>query len=103
MVTLLNPEALIICGEGTDLGKPYLDPVVAAVRDQTFADQGRHVEVKIQSWGDEAWAVGAATLVLRESSACPPPMRQAVRSGTAPARDRERSPHDHQRQPEWPP
>ncbi|HWD69217.1 MAG TPA: ROK family transcriptional regulator [Solirubrobacteraceae bacterium] len=73
MITLLNPELLIISGEGTELGGAYLDPVVAAVREQTFADQGRHVEVKIQSWGDEAWAVGAATLVLRESFSLPAP------------------------------
>ena len=73
MVTLLNPELLIICGEGTELGAPYLDPVVAAVREQTFADQGKHVEVMIQRWGDEAWAVGAATLVLRESFSLPAP------------------------------
>jgi N-acetylglucosamine repressor len=73
MVTLLNPELLIICGEGTELGPAYLAPVVAAVREQTFADQGRHVQVKIQSWGDDAWAVGAATLVLRESFSLPGP------------------------------
>jgi predicted NBD/HSP70 family sugar kinase len=71
MVTLLNPELLIISGEGTDLGGHYLDPVVTAVREQTFADEGRHVEIKIQSWGNEAWAVGAATLVLRESFSLP--------------------------------
>lgn len=73
MITLLNPELLIISGEGTQLGSAYLDPVVTAVREQTFADQGRHVEVKIQRWGDEAWAVGAATLVLRESFSLPAP------------------------------
>jgi len=67
MVTLLNPELLIICGEGTALGSTFLDPIVSAVREQTFADLGREVEIKVQSWGDEAWAVGAATLVLRES------------------------------------
>jgi N-acetylglucosamine repressor len=67
VVTLLNPELLIICGEGTSLGAPYLDPIVEAVREQTYADLGRQVEIKIQRWGDEAWAVGAATLVLRES------------------------------------
>lgn len=66
VVTLLNPELLIVCGEGTSLGTTFLDPIVAAVRDQTFADLGKEVEIKIQSWGDEAWAVGAATLVLRE-------------------------------------
>jgi hypothetical protein len=27
----------------------------------------------VQQWGDDAWAVGAATLVLRESFALPGP------------------------------
>ncbi len=67
MVTLLNPELLIICGEGTALGAPFIDPIVNSVREQTFADVGRQLDIKVQSWGDEAWAVGAATLVLRES------------------------------------
>ena len=66
VVTLLNPELLIVCGEGTSLGAVFLEPIVAAVHDQTFADLGRDVDIKIQTWGDEAWAVGAATLVLRE-------------------------------------
>jgi predicted NBD/HSP70 family sugar kinase len=67
VVTLLNPELLIICGEGTALGEAFTDPIVTAVREQTFADLGQQVDIKVQSWGDEAWAVGAATLVLRES------------------------------------
>jgi predicted NBD/HSP70 family sugar kinase len=73
MVTLLDPELLIICGEGTELGGALLDPVIAAIRDQTFANIGRHLDVKVQSWGDDAWAVGAATLVLRESFSLPGP------------------------------
>jgi predicted NBD/HSP70 family sugar kinase len=71
MMTLLNPELLIICGEGTELGATFLDPIVAAVREQTFGDLGLKVEVKVQLWGDEAWAVGAATQVLRESFSLP--------------------------------
>jgi len=67
VVTLLNPELLVICGEGTSLGDTFLDPIVDAVREQTFANLGRNLDVRIQSWGDDAWAVGAATLVLRES------------------------------------
>jgi predicted NBD/HSP70 family sugar kinase len=71
MITLLDPEMLIICGEGTELGGPFLDPIVRAVREQTFANLGRQIEIKVQRWGDEAWAVGAATLVLRESFSMP--------------------------------
>jgi N-acetylglucosamine repressor len=73
VVTLLNPELLIICGEGTQLGAPFLDAVVASVRDLAFAGLGKQIEVKVQQWGDDAWAVGAATLVLRESFALPGP------------------------------
>ncbi len=73
VVTLLNPELVIICGEGTQLGAPFLDLVVAAIRDLTFAGLGKQTEVKVQQWGDDAWAVGAATLVLRESFALPGP------------------------------
>ena len=71
VVTLLNPELLIICGEGTELGPTFTDPIIRAVREQTFASLGLKVEVKVQGWGDEAWAVGAATLVLRESFSHP--------------------------------
>jgi len=66
VVTLLNPELLIVCGEGTELGEPFLGPAIAAVRAGAFADLGRTLEIKTQRWGDEAWAVGAATLALRE-------------------------------------
>lgn len=71
VLTILNPELLIICGEGTELGPTFLDPIVRSVREETFAELGLKIDVKIQSWGDEAWAVGAATLVLRESFSLP--------------------------------
>jgi predicted NBD/HSP70 family sugar kinase len=67
VVTLLNPALLIICGEGTSLGTAFVDPIVRCVREQTFANLGVDLDVRVQSWGDDAWAVGAATLVLRES------------------------------------
>ena len=59
LITLLNPELLIICGEGTDLGNPYLAPIITAVREQTFADLGRQVEVKVQRWGNDAVGRGS--------------------------------------------
>jgi N-acetylglucosamine repressor len=67
MISLLNPEMLIICGEGTELGSGFIDPIVAAVRQQTFAGTGEDLRIVVQRWRDDAWAVGAATLVLRES------------------------------------
>lgn len=87
MVTLLNPELLIICGEGTELGEPFLGPVKTAVREQTFVDLGRNVEVKVQSWGNDVWAIGAATLVLRESFSLPGPDEKSHAIWHRPDRD----------------
>jgi hypothetical protein len=67
----LNPELLVICGEAMQIGGALLDPVVDAIRSDTFASLGRDVAIAIEEWGDEAWAVGAATLVLRESFRIP--------------------------------
>ncbi|MGA8680983.1 MAG: ROK family protein, partial [Acidimicrobiales bacterium] len=66
VISLLAPELLIICGEGTELGEPFLGPAIAAARSYAFADLGQRLEVKTQHWGDDAWAAGAATLALRE-------------------------------------
>ena len=71
LMTLLNPELLIVCGEGTALGAPFLDPMIQAVRARTFGGLGREMPIKVQQWGNEAWAVGAATLVLRELFSLP--------------------------------
>jgi len=71
LVTLLNPELLIVSGEGTVLGAPFLAPMVETVRTSTFGGLGDELSIKIQQWGNEAWAVGAATLVLRELFSLP--------------------------------
>jgi N-acetylglucosamine repressor len=78
VITLFNPELLIVSGEGTELGDAFLAPVTRAVRAQTFAGLGRDIPVKIQRWGNEAWAVGAATLVLREMFSLPGSDRQGA-------------------------
>lgn len=62
--TLLDPARVIVSGEGVRLGEHYL----AALRDGLRERSTKEVttEVVIEQWGDEAWARGAATLVLRE-------------------------------------
>ncbi len=84
LVTLLNPERIIVCGEGTRLGPAFLEPMSAAVREAAFAGVGASVEIIVQRWGDDAWAIGAATLVLRELFSLPAagePPRLALVSG----------------------
>ncbi|HEY3334967.1 MAG TPA: ROK family transcriptional regulator [Candidatus Limnocylindrales bacterium] len=61
--TLLDPELAIVSGEGVRLGPIYLD----AIRDGVRSHHGMAgMDLVVEPWGDEAWARGAATLVLRE-------------------------------------
>ncbi len=66
LVTILNPERLIVSGEGVRLGRSFFDPMKQALQRSAFAGFGGPLPVVIEPWGDDAWAVGAATLVLRE-------------------------------------
>ena len=61
---ILDPGRVVVSGEGVRLGEHYL----AALRDGLCERAAKEVrtEVVIEQWGDEAWARGAATLVLRE-------------------------------------
>jgi predicted NBD/HSP70 family sugar kinase len=64
IATVLDPERIVISGEGVRLGEHYL----GAIREELRVREQKEVptEVVIEPWGDEAWARGAATLVLRE-------------------------------------
>jgi N-acetylglucosamine repressor len=66
LVTLLSPERLIVSGEGTRLGTAFFAVMEKVIREKAFANMGADVDIVVQPWGDDAWAVGAATLVLRE-------------------------------------
>lgn len=66
LITLLNPGRIIVSGEGVRLGPAFFGPLVEAARRLPFAGLGRETDILIQPWGDEAWAKGGATLVLRE-------------------------------------
>ncbi len=71
VITLLNPEMLVICGEGTAFGPTFIDPIVSAVREQTFADVGRHVDIRIQSGATRPGPSGPRPKCSASRSACP--------------------------------
>lgn len=81
LVALFNPELVILSGEGVRLGNALIEPIKQALRTGTFADLGRDVDVVVQKWGDEAWAIGAATLVLRELFGIPTEQEEHVSIG----------------------
>lgn len=71
LITLLNPERLIVSGEGTRFGPAFFEPMTRAIRETAFGGIGANLDIVIQRWGDDAWAIGAATLVLRELFSLP--------------------------------
>jgi predicted NBD/HSP70 family sugar kinase len=64
ITTVLDPQRVVISGEGVRLGDHYLVPMRAELSEREQKEVP--TEIVIEPWGDEAWAQGAATLVLRE-------------------------------------
>jgi N-acetylglucosamine repressor len=66
LVNIFDPQRIIISGEGARVGKWLFDPMGAAVDQHVMPALRRDVHITIEPWGDDAWARGAASLVLRE-------------------------------------
>jgi len=66
LINVFNPRLIIISGEGVRAGELLFGPMREAVRHYAFADLAEDTEILIQEWGDDAWARGAASLVLQE-------------------------------------
>lgn len=66
LVNIFNPSLLIIGGEGTRAGALIIEPLQSALRDDCFNGMYADLKLAIEPWGDEAWARGAACLVLSE-------------------------------------
>jgi predicted NBD/HSP70 family sugar kinase len=66
LLNLLNPRLVILAGEGTR-GGPYLLPALReALEAAAFDGVADELELVIEPWDDEAWARGAASLLLGE-------------------------------------
>jgi predicted NBD/HSP70 family sugar kinase len=66
LLNLLNPRLVVLAGEGTR-GCPFLlDALRAALERAAFDGILDGVELVVEPWDDEAWARGAASLLLGE-------------------------------------
>ncbi|HRL12028.1 MAG TPA: ROK family protein [Aggregatilineales bacterium] len=64
VVNILSPEMLIVSGEGVLAGSHRLDPMLDALKRHAFNGLLDDVQVVIEPTDDQAWARGAASLVL---------------------------------------
>lgn len=66
IVNLLNPELVIVAGEGVEAGEWRLGPMRQALSDGQFDSLGADTKLVVESSGDVTWARGAACVVLSE-------------------------------------
>jgi predicted NBD/HSP70 family sugar kinase len=70
LVNVLNPQLIVISGEGT-LAWPYLAEAFEVSLRQAAFPPLRDAAVEVDPWDDAKWARGAAALVLRATFAAP--------------------------------
>ncbi len=71
LVNLFDPKLIIISGEGVRAGKFMFCAMHDAIRRHTFSQLGDDVTIQIEPLSDDAWARGAASLVLNKFFSVP--------------------------------
>jgi predicted NBD/HSP70 family sugar kinase len=66
LVNLLNPQLIILAGEGVEAGVWRLEPMRQALQRAQFDSLGSSTKLVVESAGDITWARGAACVVLSE-------------------------------------
>jgi predicted NBD/HSP70 family sugar kinase len=65
LVNLFNPQLIMLSGEGACAGEALIGPARESMRKHMFSSPQRDLLV-VEPVGDEAWARGAACVVLSE-------------------------------------
>lgn len=66
LVNLFNPQRILISGEGVRYGSWMFDPMRAVIQQDAMSTLLEDVDIRLEPWGDDVWARGAASLVLRQ-------------------------------------
>ncbi|HET8522623.1 MAG TPA: ROK family transcriptional regulator, partial [Thermomicrobiales bacterium] len=66
LVNIFNPTRLIVGGEGAQALDLLLPPMQTAMEANCFDGLLADVQLIVEPWGDDAWARGAASLMLDE-------------------------------------
>jgi predicted NBD/HSP70 family sugar kinase len=71
LCNIFNPERILINGEGVRAGKWLFDRMRAAIDEDTMPGLRGDATILIEPLGDDAWARGAASLVLHKMFEAP--------------------------------
>jgi predicted NBD/HSP70 family sugar kinase len=66
LVNLFDPKLIIISGEGIRMGDVFFSAVRSSFAEGVMPGLAQDTEIRVNSWGDDIWALGAASLVIAE-------------------------------------
>lgn len=66
LINIFNPQEVIISGEGVRAGEIMFAPMRETISQYVMSGLADDTDICIDIWEDDAWARGAASLVLRE-------------------------------------
>lgn len=81
LINVFNPGLILISGEGVRSGDLMFGPMREAIQALASGELLSDVEIRIEPLGDDAWARGAASLVLHELFKPPVHTEEAVATG----------------------
>jgi predicted NBD/HSP70 family sugar kinase len=65
LINLFNPQRILISGEGVSRGPIFFEAMNKSIRTYALPVLLSDVDLRVEPWGDDVWARGAASLVLR--------------------------------------
>lgn len=66
LINVFNPQRIIISGEGVRAGELIFDPMHQAINEHVMPGLAGMTQIEVDIWSDDAWARGAAGLVLQD-------------------------------------
>lgn len=82
LVNILNPDLLVLSGEGAWLVERMLPAITGSLNAQVFDGLVEEFSLRVEQRGDEYWAQGAAGLLLEETFR--PQLERAQGNGSSP-------------------
>ena len=66
LLTLLNPELIVLSGRGAEAGKLWLAPIQQAINEHCIPKIAEDTQIEISTLGPRADLIGAAALVMEK-------------------------------------
>ncbi len=66
LINIFNPGRIVISGEGVRNGPVFFNAMRTAIDEYSMPDQYSDLDLRVEPWGDDIWARGAASLVLQQ-------------------------------------